>query len=424
MSLDVSAATAILKQRYPDDKIITLGWRGSKLFSLLPKDSEGGGEKDKIPVEISGPQAVSATLSDAQTVAAASSAKYEAWEITTVDAYSLARVSGKAVKAMRNDAVAFARAMGSQIDGALKTATRHLNRHLYRTAGGGLATVNTSGLSTVYATLAETYAANMFEVGMEVVSAADEASALQTGSATITGVDRSGNRLITDANWTGQIVTIADGYKIFLLGDYKSASDVKCVTGLASWLPAVDPSPSENFFGVDRSVDRNRLAGVYYDANANSDNIEEAIINGCALGVTNGGMGETSGELVAVMHPKQYANLAKLLGSNVQYDKVVARGLDGELIADISWDAIRVHTLTGRTIKVVDDIDCPYNMAYILDLDSWKLLSLGGFPIILDFDDLKWLRVSNADEYEARGGGYVQAVCKNPSANVAIKVAA
>lgn len=424
MSLDISAATAILKKRYPDDKIITLGWRGAKLFSLLPKDPEGGGEGDKIPIEYAGTPAVSATLSDAQTVAAAGSAKYEAWEPTVVDAYSLARVSGRAVKAMRNDAVAFARAMGSQIDGAIKSAVRHLNRHLYRTPGGSLASVATSGLSTVYCTLAESYAANMFEVGMEVVAAADEASALQTGSATITGVNRKDNKLITDANWTSQIVTIADSHKIFLLGDYKSASDVKCVTGLASWLPATDPSPSENFFGVDRSVDRNRLAGVYYDAYSNSDNLEEAIINGCAAGVTNGGMGESSGELIAVMHPRQYANLAKLLGSNVVYDKVVGRGVGGELIADLSWDAIRVHTLTGKTIKIVDDIDCPYNMAYILDLDTWKVLSMGGFPIILDFDDLKWLRVSNADEYEARCGGYPQVMCKNPGANVAIKIAA
>ena len=55
-------------------------------------------------------------------------------------------------------------------------------------------------------------------------------------------------------------------------------------------------------------------------------------------------------------------------------------------------------------IKVIPDQNCPNNVAFMLQLDVWKLYSLGKSPKILDSDGLKFLRESTADAVEVRVG--------------------
>ena len=71
-------------------------------------------------------------------------------------------------------------------------------------------------------------------------------------------------------------------------------------------------------------------------------------------------------------------------------------------------------------IKVIPDQNCPANVAFMLQLDVWKLYSLGKAPKILDSDGLKFLRESTADAVEVRVGYYAQLGCRGPGYNVRI----
>jgi hypothetical protein len=58
----------------------------------------------------------------------------------------------------------------------------------------------------------------------------------------------------------------------------------------------------------------------------------------------------------------------------------------------------------------------------MLQLDVWKLYSLGKAPRILDADGLKMLRESSADAVEVRAGYYAQLGCRAPGWNANVKL--
>ena len=110
----------------------------------------------------------------------------------------------------------------------------------------------------------------------------------------------------------------------------------------------------------------------------------------------------------------QYANLEKALGSKVNYD--VAKTTD----LDIGFQSIVVNGPRGP-IKVIPDQNCTSGVAYMLQLDTWSLNSLGPAVQILDGDgagDL--LRIYNKDAYEVRCGFYGNLASTSPGYNCRI----
>jgi len=58
----------------------------------------------------------------------------------------------------------------------------------------------------------------------------------------------------------------------------------------------------------------------------------------------------------------------------------------------------------------------------MLQMDVWKLYSLGKAPKILDSDGLKFLRESSADAVEVRVGYYAQLGCRGPGYNARVSL--
>jgi hypothetical protein len=58
----------------------------------------------------------------------------------------------------------------------------------------------------------------------------------------------------------------------------------------------------------------------------------------------------------------------------------------------------------------------------MLQLDTWKVYSLGKMVRVLDTDGLQMLRQSSADGVEVRYGGYLQIGCNAPGFNVNVQL--
>jgi len=107
---------------------------------------------------------------------------------------------------------------------------------------------------------------------------------------------------------------------------------------------------------------------------------------------------------------QKYADLTKSLGAKVQFVDILAKD------ANVGFQGVKVNL--GKSIAtVIPDRNCPDNKMFMLQLDSWKVHSLEGMPMILDMDGLKMLRVSNDDAAEIRVGYYAQVACNWPGAN-------
>ena len=172
------------------------------------------------------------------------------------------------------------------------------------------------------------------------------------------------------------------------------------------------PTAGQLFWGVDRSADPTRLGGVRF--NGLSETIEEALIDAAALVAREGGQPD-----MCFMSFASYAALEKALGAKVQYVDVKHEE------ADIAFAGIRIHAPYGP-ITVIPDRNCPAQTAYLLQLDVWKLRTLGKAPHILTYglEGLEALRVSNADAMELRIGYYGNLTCSAPGWNCVVSLSA
>ena len=381
---------AALKQHYTDEKIENMVYKDNPFLAMIAKYEDFGGENLKLPVKYGLPMGRSATFADA--VSNKSASQLKAFLLTRKADYAIASIANETIEASKGNANAFIEAATFEIDGAIEAATRSLAISLYGDGSGQIGVVGSLATTTASndtVTLATIDDITNFEVGMQ----------LNFGTATankeISTINRdTGVILLTGAS--GATTTEA----IYVDGD----KDNK-LTGLGGWLPSSAPGSTDSFFGVNRSSDATRLGGIRFDGS--SLPIEEALIGAAARVAREGGKPD-----VCFVNYSAFADLEKALGSKVSY-------VDQKVNPEIGFRGILIHGPRGP-IKVIPDQNCPPNVAFMLQMDVWKLYSLGKAPKILDSDGLKFLRESTADAVEARVGYYAQLGCRAPGFNVRV----
>ena len=379
-----------LKQYYTSQQVQNLTYPDHPLLALIGKNQKFRGKNMPIPLIYGNPQGRSSTFATAQSNATAS--KVVEFLLTRQSDYGVVQLSGEVLEASQGNEYAFLSAATTEINGILRSLGDSLSSSLYGNGGGSLGQVAAAGVSGEVATLASASQIVNFEVGMTIVaSAADGTSgAVRSGSTTITDIDRNAGT-ITFADLSA--ANIANDDYLFSQGDFGAK-----ITGLLGWLPTSAPG-STAFFGLDRTSDVTRLGGQRYDGS--SQPIDEAIIDASVTVGREGGKPD-----YCFISYTDFGKLVKTLSAQVQRD-VASTG-------EFSFSGIEMYSPTGK-IKVVPDKDCPAGRAFLLQLDTFKLYSIGEAPRILRHDGLEMLRQSAADGIEVRAGYYAEMGCNAPS---------
>jgi hypothetical protein len=398
--LDLTSFSSALKQHYTNEKVENMVYKDNPLLAMLSKYENFGGDNLKLPIKYGIPQGRSASFAIAQ--ANKTSSQYKAFLLTRSKDYSLASIDNETIEASRGNSNAFFEAATSEIDGAIESATRSLAIALYGTGSGVIGQVLTGSTGTTF-TLVNLEDVTNFEVGMELVfSTANGGGSVKSGKITVLGVNRDSGVITTDA---ATAINGGAGHAtndfVFQEGDYDSK-----IKGIRAWIPDSAPSATP-FFGVDRTSDATRLAGIRF--NGSSQPIEEALISAASRVSREGGRPD-----YCFMNYSKFAELEKALGSKVQY-------VDHKVNAEIGFRGIKIVGPKGD-ITVVADQNCPSDRAFMLSLSYWKLYSVGKCPKILDLDGMKMLRESNADAVEVRIGYYAQLGCRAPGFNANIQL--
>lgn len=413
MALDLTSFDAALKDLYTDQSVQNMVYKDNPFLALVPKSEDFYGRRKPIPLIYGNPQGRSATFARAQTRGALSNSFVESFDLTRVKDYGIATIDNETLEASKNDKGAFIEAATTEIDGIINSVSRSCAIAQYKSGFGDVGRIGS--ISTTTITLLNINDVTNFEVGQELdLSTSLDAAVLKAyGSSTngliITGVNRTSGVItfgfnVTDA--TNGIPTAAANDYIFVRGDRQnSATPARLkLAGLAAWLPDTTVVSSTAFFGVDRSVDRTRLAGVLYDGTAAP--IEEALIDAAVLLGREGGRPDH-----CFMSYQTYGQLEKALGSKVQYVDLK--------VGEIAFRALRINGPKGE-IKIIPDQNCPSNRSYMLTLNTWKHCSLGKPVRVLDTDGLKMLRQASADGVEVRYGYYANLSCNAPGYNSVI----
>jgi hypothetical protein len=408
-ALNMTSFDSALKVHYTSDMIKRMTYQDHPLLALMPKYESFGGKNLPIPIIYGNPQGRSSSFAYAK--ANKKPGKYTDFVLTRAKDYGLCSIDGETIDASKGDKNAFMEAMTSEIDGTFESLTRSLGIGLYRSGSGSVGRIDaTTVIASTLCVLSNPEDVVNFEVGQTIVSStADGGGAVKVTGAVensleVVGVDRMAGTITLSANmdsFGAQDWALSD--YLFVQGDYDSK-----IKGLDAWVPGTAPGGADNFFSVNRSVDT-RLGGLRKDISAMP--LEEGLIEGLSLASREGGMISH-----AFMPYSWYANLEKALGSKVQY-------VDVNTTVGVGFRGIQINNPKGKPVTVLADQDCIANTCFMLQMDTWKLYSLGQAPKLLNQDGNRVLRESDEDGVEVRTGYYAQVGCRAPGWNIRLKLA-
>lgn len=427
-----SNQVAALKELYQGgDYMKDLVYKKNPLLALIPKDESPSGFAGKyipVPLVYATPQGRSNTFANAQSNQTAP--QLSSFFVYRVSDYQLVTITNELLEATKDDAGAFVDEAKLNMDTGFRNISNNLALALFQggSSTGSRGSYANTAISTGLITLDNAASVVNFEVGMTLVSYSVSGTtptqstaaalgyiiAVNRSAGTITVSATAGGSAGTPTNWSVSFPQLAvQGDINFVSGGLAPGANGAAalqVSGLAAWLPTTAPGSSDSFWGVNRSTDVTRLAGVRFDGSAES--IEEALIDASSLVAREGGQPD-----MCFMNFSSYAALEKSLGSKVQYVDVKHEE------ADIAFAGIRVHAPYGP-ITVIPDRNCPPLIAYLLQMDTLKFRSLGKAPHILSYglEGLEGLRVGNSDALEIRIGYYGNLICNAPGWNAVVQL--
>jgi hypothetical protein len=188
------------------------------------------------------------------------------------------------------------------------------------------------------------------------------------------------------------------------------------VCGLKAWLPAPPApgvvmgtrlAPTDSFWGFNRNVDSQRLAGCVYQAQP-GDKYTVTYQNAGKELFINGG-GNEAGKMMLYVSPEDYTGYALELGPQVRYSDM-DEGFSG-------FKRLVVETQAGP-LMLTPDPQIEPGLFYILDRDTYYLRTLDAVPHLDESDGLTALRSGMNDAQEIRWRSWHQMVMDEPGKNL------
>jgi hypothetical protein len=397
-TLNLTSYSAALKVLYDNQPLEFLGYENKPFLDLVDKEEDFFGISFPVPTTLSNIGGGSNDFPTAQNNQLP--AAYRAFSLSRFASYAVSTIDRQTLLASDNDKGAFMKARLAEFKNQQYTIMRNINIGLFGSGNGDRGVIG--AITGLTVTLANPKDIVKFETNMAlVVSPTPAGTALRNGGTTpavVTGRDAT-NGILTFA--TAITTTIAGTIVtdiLYRMGDWKNAA-----TGLAAWLPQIPPTTGDNFLGVDRSIDAARLAGIPY--NAQVYNMKDGLTNALVAIQVEGGHPD-----IALMSPRRWGDLSNLMDSKRMYPEQL------ESEAGWSYKFLQLDSPMG-SVKVLADNACPDTVAFILQLDTWHLKSLGKLTQLVDEDGLVLFRVYNQDAFEVRMAAYWNLYCDAPGRN-------
>ena len=411
----VSNIQNVLKNLWPQNRVENEVYPDHPFLSRITKDENFVGEDIKLVVRIGDGQGRSVSLANAQVQASAP--QYRRFALTRSKNYQVFRIEGEAIEAAKNDVGALVRTLDDEIKGSINNITKDLAVNMFRGRSGNIGSIGSlSAGPPATITLSNVADVTSFEVGMVLVASATATGANRANAAGIGAAGaEAGVNIITKVNRSTGVLTFNDGTfagTAWATNDFLSAKGDNAnasgsgnkALGLADWLPVTDPSGGESVLGVDRSIDRTRLAGIPLDISSYLP--EEGALYAVMECDRNGARPRDF-----VVNHTDYQSVLNSLGT-----KAVTKY---EGTGQVGFQTIQINGPKGPVSMYLDQ-DCPAGVGYCLDMRTWKLYSLGPAPKMLELDGLPMLRLTSDDAYEGRMGYYANLGCTAPGFNAVV----
>jgi len=417
-----------LKAQFKKGAIEDMTLKQGPAFGLMPKDDGFGGEYLKIPLKYGGVVSGSANFAQAQALKGGISGV--AFKIESEDLkpdYSMFAVTGKSLRVGKTNEKAFFQTLSSLVESSYLTQTQRVCKQMFRNTRGYFGSVSDNPPSGTSFTLNNREESRMIEVGqrlgfIDITGAYINCTGTQN-YLTVSQVNRTTGLITTTENFNVfNVVAPAQNDLVCHFGDHGiiATASNNCIHGFEDWVPRSTGNqipPGTALFGVTRTTDTERLAGLTLDGGGGQKQMS-ALLEGISL-LCEVGANPTH----IFMDPVQFRKCRALIQEKTIYHaepvKKQALKADGSKSATVYYSGFQIDGDKGP-VSVFSDIWCPPNTAWVLSLDTWKLHSAGECIGMLMEDDLRILRESDSDGYEGRVGGYREMSCDAPGHNLQI----
>ena len=393
----------LLKKRYDSRRVADLVECHSPFMAMIPKNENFMGESQEIPLIHALPQGLAAvSLAQAQT--SSSNLKSKKFSLTTGTYIGSVSFGDKVMKATRGQEGAFLQNRTAETDGLHKQIGMQLSTFLYGNGGGAIGQIHSGYSSGNTFELQNPSDIINFEEGMRLVFSGDgdgstATDAVRAGSTYVTAVDRA-NATVTVEDF-GDVTGEAAGDFVFRQGDFVGdTSGIELFHGLRSfcWHNA---TPGV-LYGMTRTSDPIRLAGSRVDTDDTDGlNMEDKILK---LGSVMTGRYGVSKLTHAFANPEDWGELQSALRS---------QGYHPSKDTSTRFGFTKIETvLGGQMVNIYADPYCPRGTFFALNMDYWKMHSMGKLVRPVDEDGLQILRAATTLDYELRLVSY-SAPCTN-----------
>lgn len=382
---DVSVL-AILKEYYGVQDVEALVFRNSPVLGKIKKVRVGG-KYIPLPMAVYGSGAVTSDYTQV-TQQAANSMNNVTMQVTPGQLFSSFVLDPKEFLASQGDRAAYISVFALRAMLAMDDLRKVLATCLYRSGFLEMGPVVAVDTSRLYVDVDPSTAMAISPQTQILFATSTSAAYRDPNAVTVSSIASlpTGNVRITFTSQYVAAVAVAD--LLFIKGGRDINLAPNAPVGLSAWLPTVANRTGAtwttyigtNFFGVNRSVAPDRLAGQFVQRNAPTESYTAALLR-LVKQVRRGG-GVPS---LIIVNDDDYANIVNdALANRTFYQGINATGKSDKNAVTQGISQFQMSFSTSWINMVVDDPYCPKGVAYVLDEESIRLFGISNAAPIVD----------------------------------------
>lgn len=362
MAISANASILAMLKVYYKDGVENLMFRNSPVLKKIKKERVEGKTQNFSAMYGRG-GAVGGDFLVAKNNAATVSKAVE-FAVEPGQLFSVYTMNSKEVQASQTKRGAYMKIAGAKMFAASESFRKTLAAALYGTGYGEIcmAPAATFVASTDIDITLPDYAIMAIDIGSQLEVKATLNSSTKKVTLTVVAIDGNKVKVTPDTS-----VSVLDTDYVCLAGSVDGTKPLLPV-GLAAWLPTKRTGLSTSFFGVDRSIAKDRLAGAFYDASAIDEKMSvsvQKLIQKCRR--------QGSQADLIIMNDADFLKFsAEIEATNTYFTQTSTKA---KREANVGFDNFSASFSTNYIENIVDDPYCPEGRFYVLDSEYVALWS-------------------------------------------------
>lgn len=388
----------LYKEVYDDNTVKTIINEEAPTLEALKKGTEKPGESGwLLPIRYQGNEKGQGSQNESENFRSPGRQKAAKWNVQDKMFIHNIHLTDRSMRLSKTNKQAYAEAKTFQIDNGFVDSVKELNAQHYRDGSGRIAQLNGAVVNSDTITFDNGIPTHLRPgIVIDIVTAAD---VKEVDSREIIDLDIANNQITLDKN----VSASDDSYIVREDVRDNAPAEGKEITGFK--LGTDDGTLSATFQGQNRTTN-NALDGITIDAGG--ANLSADVLQRAQTRMTVLGGSKKKSNIKVFLNPVQIRKYFQITTPMKEYQN------------DSRVDAGHKQVPTWNGRELVEDSDCGFDEAYIINSGDYKRYYLDGDLAIMDPDGNQMRQIPNTPVYGLQIGTYMNIGLKDPKSHARI----